>query len=131
MYSNTVNKYLKVFSPKMKEENAKTVFATLSEAEKVERNGQVGYRYHNYYARFVGGAFEKAKELKEKDSIDIKKWSISVDYNKETGKTYVSLTVFEFDMSEAKGNNMNGLPSAPDGYGDDFMEFSDEDMPFK
>ncbi|QSX05897.1 hypothetical protein JYG23_00025 [Sedimentibacter sp. zth1] len=54
--------------------------------------------YTNMYwrARFVGGAFEKAKELKNKDKIEITKGVIENTYDKEKGKLWVNVTVFEF-----------------------------------
>ena len=107
MYSTTKNK-MRVFDVETKDNAPTTIFATLSEAEKVgESHGKPMFEYNNYYARFVGSAFEKAKSLKDKDRIEITKWSIVQKYSKERKRAYVTLSVFDFEKIEDDDKDEN------------------------
>lgn len=49
---------------------------------------------------FVGKAKEKAKELKDKDKIEIVNGAVENKYDKETKKTWVSIVIFDFKKCE-------------------------------
>lgn len=55
-------------------------------------------RYSSWNASFVGDAYEKASELKEKDEIILLNAKIESVYLKEKKKEYTNLTVFDFDF---------------------------------
>ncbi len=85
-------KYVSVFNPDVKE---KYVQANLTTSKKNEDSS-----YANMYwkSRFVGNAFEPAKQLKDKDKIEIKNGIIENTYDKKTEKLWVNVTIFEFDV---------------------------------
>lgn len=56
--------------------------------------------YASWLAFFVGNAYEKAKELEEKDKIILTNAKISNFYNKETKNSYYDVTVFDFELDE-------------------------------
>lgn len=87
-----------VFEPKKDENRKNTVRATISTHEGEDTNGES--RYSSWYARFVGDAYKKALKLKNKDRIDITSAKIENNYNKDTEKLYVTVTVFDFDIDE-------------------------------
>jgi len=98
MSLNITGKFVSVFQAEEKPERAKnTVFANLSTSEKKEDG-----TYENMYwkAKFVGKAYEAAKELKDADKVNIISGLITNEYNKKTEKTWVEVVVFEFEMSE-------------------------------
>lgn len=78
----------------------KYVKCNLSTSKK-DPTTESGYRHMSWHTRFVGEAVEKAKELKDRDKIIINSARIENSYNKETGKLYLTLVVFDFDMNEA------------------------------
>lgn len=75
----------------------------------------------NWFARFVGKAFEKLGELESKDKIKIS-GKISNPYNKETKKSFLNLVVFDFEFSDTAKK-----ADASDG---DYEPLDDEQMPF-
>lgn len=85
-------KYVSVFCPEVKE---KFVQANLTTSKKNDDN-----TYINMYwkARFVGKSIEAAKELKDKDKIEITNGIIENNYDKENEKLWVNVTVFEFKL---------------------------------
>lgn len=130
MYSTTGNK-LRVFDVKTKDNAPTTIFATLSEAEKVgESHGKPVYEYNSYMSRFVGKAFEKAKALKDKDRIEITKWSIVQKYVKEKKRAYVTLTVFDFE--HVVDDNETAGADEEEQQKDEFMKVVDDsETPFQ
>lgn len=54
----------------------------------------------SWYSKFVGDAFEKSKELNDKDRIKITKGAVENNYNKDQQKTYVRVIVFDFEKLE-------------------------------
>lgn len=100
---NITGKYVTVFNPHVNEETStRSVYATLSTSKKNVINGVVSYENMSWSGKFVAGAFDKAKGLKDFDKIDIKKGSITNKYDKENKRLYVDVTIFDFDMSEIK-----------------------------
>jgi hypothetical protein len=89
-----------VFEAKESEKIKNTVTANLSTSRKVKNEDGEKYEYMSWNARFVGNAFEKAKELKDKDVITIKEAAIENRYDKENTKLYVNVIVFDFEMKE-------------------------------
>lgn len=75
----------------------------------------------NWFARFVGKAFEKLDQLESKDKIRIT-GKVANPYNKETKKAYLNLVVFDFEFSDA--------PKKSDSSGGDYEQLDDEQMPF-
>ena len=89
-----------VFEAKESEKIKNTVTANLSTSRKVKNEDGEKYEYMSWNARFVGTAFEKAKELKDKDIITIKEAAIENRYDKENSKLYVNVIVFNFELKE-------------------------------
>ena len=84
----------------------KYVKANLSTSKKDPRT-ESGYSHMSWHTRFVGEAAEKAKELTDKDRIIINSAKIENNYDKEAGKLYLTLVVFDFEM-----NNPSETPAA-------------------
>lgn len=79
-----------VFQVEVKE---KVVQCNLSTSKKLPDGT---YKNSNWRAAFVGDAKAKAEGLKDKDRIEILEASVETTYVKETDKTYVNLTIFDF-----------------------------------
>ena len=77
-------------------EEEKYVKANFSTAERDTRE-EGKYNYMSWHARFVGKAFEKAKELQDKDRIMVTSAKLTNRYDKEEHKLYVTLVVFDFE----------------------------------
>lgn len=88
---NVTSKYVTIFDV---EDKGKYCMANLSTSKKNSDN-----TYTNMYwkARFVGNAYEKAKALENKDKIEIANGIIENNFNKDTQKLWVTVTVFEFE----------------------------------
>lgn len=84
-------KYVSVFQV---EDKGKYMLANLSTSKKNQDN-----TYTNMYwrAKFVGLAYEKAKELKDKDKIEIVQGIVENTYDKSKNKLWLNVTVFKFD----------------------------------
>ncbi|MGL5381741.1 hypothetical protein [Clostridium sp.] len=91
---NVTAKYVSVFDVVDKE---KYVGANITTSKKNQDN-----TYTNMYwkARFVGTAKEKAKELVNKDRIEIKNGVIENQYDKENNKLWVTVIIFDFEKME-------------------------------
>lgn len=76
------------------ETTEKSVNCNLSTAKK---NQDGKYEYMSWRTRFVGKAFEPAKELKDKDRINITSGVIENKYDKAKDKTYYNVSIFEFE----------------------------------
>ena len=76
----------------------KYVQCNLSTSEKVrDAAGNESWENSSWSARFVGEkALEKAKELSDKDRIEILSGKITSKYVKAENKTYVNLVIFDF-----------------------------------
>lgn len=88
----------RVFSIKEAENRKNTIWANVSTYEGKTQDEK--YKYSSWNTSFVGGAYEKAKELQEKDAIILTKAKIENTYDKEKDKLYVNLTVFDFEKKE-------------------------------
>ena len=86
-----------VFNITEAENRKNTVKANLSTYEGKDKDNKAVYSSWRTY--FVGEAYEKAKELKEKDKILLINAKVENDYNKEQEKLYVTLTVFDFEIA--------------------------------
>lgn len=89
-----------VWDAKPSEKMNNTVEATLSTSKKVTKDGNDSREYMSWKARFVGQAFEKAKELKDKDIVKILSGTVENFYNKEKEKSYVTVIIFDFEKKE-------------------------------
>ena len=88
----------RVFGIKEAENRKNTIWANISTYEGKTQDDKS--KYSSWNTNFVGGAYEKAKMLQEKDVIILTKAKIENTYDKEKEKLYVNLTVFDFDMKE-------------------------------
>ncbi len=85
-------KYVSIFKVKVYENYVK---ASLTTGKKSQDE-----TFTNMYwnAKFIGKkAYEKAKELKDKDKIEILKGTIENTYDKENKILWVNVTVFDFN----------------------------------
>lgn len=85
-----------VFEPRISSKLKNTVLANISTYEGSDQEGNP--RYSSWNCKFVGGGFELAKTLKDRNKILIKRGKVENIYNKEQEKLYVNVTVFEFDI---------------------------------
>ena len=85
-----------VFEPVAEE---KFIKANLSTSKK-NPTKESGYENMSWRARFVGDAFEKGKELSNGTRIEIKNALIENNYDKENGKLWVTVVVFDFEILE-------------------------------
>ncbi len=85
-----------VFDPEVLENRKNTVLANLSSYEGKDNEGNA--KYSSWRSYFVGKAFEKAKDLQSKMTIELKEAKIENHYDKEKKTLYVNLTVFDFDV---------------------------------
>lgn len=74
----------------------KYVDANFSTAERIEENGTTSYRNSSWPVRFVGKAFDKAKELSDKDRIALTSFKMENVYVKEKQQSYLNVIVFDF-----------------------------------
>jgi hypothetical protein len=96
---------VKVFKVNEHEKRKNTMQVHISSYEGKDKNGEA--LYSSWFANFVGTAYTKAKELlKEGDYIQLTNGKIENIYNKEKGKTFLEVIVFDFDiLPEKDGNN--------------------------
>lgn len=121
---NITGKYITVFQPQIDLNiSGKMVFANISSSKKDTRTNPPTYTNMSWKAKFVGEAFESAKALRDKDKIDIVKGVISNTYDKEKGKLYVDVTIFEFLMSDTKKKEDKIAAAAADEEDDDELPF--------
>lgn len=100
MYCTTDN-IVTFFIDENAKHTAKTYFGKISEAIKSsEEDEKSKYDFEIWYARFVGDAFEKAKTLSDKASIKLTKFSIRNPFNKDKGRSYPHLIIFDFEVYE-------------------------------
>lgn len=77
----------------------KCVFGTLSEGIKTgENNGKPIFENDYWNVTFCGKAYEKAKELKDKDRVMVVEMNIRNQRSQHTGKSYPQITVTDFDV---------------------------------
>lgn len=86
-------KYVSLFQV---EDTGKYIKCTLSTSKK-DSDGNYTNMYWN--ARIVGKAYESAKELKDKDKINILSGVVENKYDKENNKLYLNVTIFQFEKS--------------------------------
>jgi hypothetical protein len=94
--------FVNVFDPEVKE---KYVQANISSSKALGNNE---YKNSKWYARFVGQAFEKAKELKHGERINITNAIIENDYVKDKGKAYYTVICFDFEKVNKKNESSEG-----------------------
>lgn len=83
-----------VFDAKKSENRKKTVEANISSYE--GRDQDDNPRYSNWRAYFVGDAYKEALTLENQDRIKILEGKIENNYNKESKKLFVTVTIFDF-----------------------------------
>ena len=96
---------VKVFKVNEHEKRKNTMQVHISSYEGKDKNGEAVYS--SWFANFVGTAYTKAKEeLKEGDYIQLTNGKIENIYNKEKGKAFLEVIVFDFDiLPEKDGSN--------------------------
>ncbi len=87
-----------VFELKKAENRKNTFLANISTFEGKDQDDNPKYSSWNTY--FVGDAFDKASNLRDKDHIVITSGKIENTYDKEKKRLYVNVTVFDFEMDE-------------------------------
>lgn len=104
MYSEKPWKFIRFYtSPK--ENTEKTIYANISEAINVGViNGKKQYEYDNWSAYFMGHAYEKAKDLKDGDVINLLKYEIRNRFERTQKKSYPMVRVFDFEVFSSKDN---------------------------
>jgi hypothetical protein len=93
-------KYLTVFEVVIYKKYKK-VCCNLSSTNRYIKDDKVDYENMYWNCEFVGNSFEKAKDLNDKDKIDIKKGIITHKNDKYTVK------VFDFEMSDLSKPNID------------------------
>lgn len=88
----------RVFELKKSDNRKSTMRANLSTYEGKTQDDKPKYSSWNAY--FVGDAYEKAKDLQNKNKIILTEAKIENYYDKEKGRLYVNLTVFDFEIKE-------------------------------
>lgn len=92
------NQEARVFSIKEAENRKNTIRANISTYEGKTQDDKAKYSSWNTY--FVGEAYEKAKELEDKEKIILTKAKIENNYDKKKEQLYLTLTVFDFEKKE-------------------------------
>lgn len=90
----------RVFEVKESDKRKNTVRANVSTYEGKGQDDKSRYSGWNSY--FVGDAYEKAKSLRDKDQIVLKRAKVENFFDKEKNRLYVNLTIFDFDMKDEK-----------------------------
>lgn len=80
------------------EDRGNYVQARISTSRKDNRDNS--YINSNWFARFVGNCKDAAKNLKERDRIVITNGTVENVYDKNSGKSYVNVVIFDFDMAD-------------------------------
>ena len=129
MYAKS-NNYVTFFKDEKNENTEKLVYGRVSESIKTGRQGAGGkdeYEYESWNARFVGKAYDKAKELADKTFIKLTEWSVRNPYVKEKKRSYPYILVMDFEIHErgGKGNAGSGLEENEEG----FVTVADGDEP--
>lgn len=77
----------------------KCVFGVLSEGIKTgENNGKPIFDNDYWNTTFCGKAYEKAKDLKDRERIMVVEMNIRNIHSSKTGKSYPQITVTDFDV---------------------------------
>lgn len=131
MYSETEIKFLTVFDPKTNERGGNTVFGRISErVKKKDADGEAEYETWN--AVFCGKCFEKAKQLKDRDKINIKKWCARNHYVPEKKRSYPQILVYDFELCRNDGEDSGaGYKEDSDGFLHLDEDMYDKEMPFR
>lgn len=89
---------VRVFEVKESGRRKNTMLANLSSYEGKDKDDKA--IYSSWRASFVSEAYNKAKELNDKDIIILTKAKVENQYNKDTEKNYTTVVVFDFDLKE-------------------------------
>jgi len=79
-----------------------TKFKASTSRKDTRNEGQ--YINSNWLVTFVGNAKEKSESLQNGDVIKIINGGVENNYNKDQDKTYINVTVFDFEFEEGYGN---------------------------
>lgn len=102
---NVGKSYIKVWET---EDKGKYVTGKVSSSRKDKQNeGQ--YINSNWFCRFVGQCVGLAKTLAKGDRITVLNGTVESVYDKEKGKTYTTLVIFEFEQGVVNTNTGGGF----------------------
>lgn len=90
----------KVFQLQESDKMKHTYIANLSTYEGKDKDGNA--EYSSWRVKFVGKAFEKAKNLKNKDTIILTEAKVSNTYDKKEKRLYVNITCFDFEPESSE-----------------------------
>jgi hypothetical protein len=124
------NSFAKVWGEVKISSSGKYAEARISVSRKDKNSGEYKQEFGGY-VRFIGDALEKAKTLKEGDSIKLLSVDVQNNYNKETKKEYTNYLVFDFEL---QSNNSGGGSSkpAPSSAADSIPDIpDDEELPWE
>jgi hypothetical protein len=97
--------YATIWKIELQEKYADVTISTSEQVEVFEngkKTGEKKWENSNWFARFIGHAKEKVKDMNEKDRIILTSFKIKNVYDKEKGKSYINFAVFDFEIAEAK-----------------------------
>ncbi len=93
-----------VFKPKENKKLKNVWTSNVSTYEGKDKEGK--HKYSNWICNYVGDAYEKAKELKDKDVIILSNAKVERYYNKDRGQAFDNITCFDFELDKKeKGEN--------------------------
>lgn len=83
------------------------------------------------FCTFIGTAMEGAKNLKERDRIQLKEVEVTNTYNKDTKQSYTNFNVFAFEPA-GEYTGTSGAPASTHGSATEgnATEGDDSDLPF-
>ena len=101
MYAKN-NNHVTFFKDEKNQNTDKVVYGRISEAIKTgKKDGDKDiYEYESWNARFVGKAYDKAKELKDKDHITLTEWNVRNPYVQEKKRSYPYILIMDFEVRE-------------------------------
>ena len=135
MSLNIKDNYATVFDPEVHEKYVSANLSTGRKSKDVDDTGRTKYINSYWNAIFVGKAFEKAKNLNNKDRIHIMSASFTHEKSTKTDDSgryryYYNLTIFEFEnMTNHDDDSDNDSNDDSDNDSNDDYE-SEEDLPF-
>ncbi|MDD3946255.1 MAG: hypothetical protein PHI19_00250 [Clostridia bacterium] len=101
MYSKSENgNYVTYFEVKDAKNTDKVFHGRVSESikGKPKEDGKHEWTFETWSARFVGGAYEKAKMLSDKASIRLTEYNVRKPYSKEKKSSYPYILIMDFEV---------------------------------
>lgn len=108
---NITKSYVTIWQP---EDKRNYVQARLSSSRKDKRNNT--WVNSNWFARFVGDCARRAADLEERDKIIITNGTVENVYDKEKNRTWLNVTVFDFELNQSRQSNASSNQGDIDGF---------------